>query len=169
MLLIDAMSRHPMWQPNAAHHLAATTALMGRERLAVAAQVHGLVRPDCAFPVRCRLRLSHAAESLAVQRTAALAPPQAAVLSHAMTLITASAIGEAGQAGRVLQCGLWLRCRSSLAVGLRPSWHLPITRFYLLHQGLTPAFTGPPNGLTMMSKNGASRLPLQRLVRPTST
>src|SRR5438105_11629630 len=108
MLLIDAMSRHPMWQPNAAHHLAATTALMGRERLAVAAQVHALVRPDCAFPVRCRLRLSHATDSLAVQRTAALAPPQAAALSLAIAFATASAVGEAGQAGRAQPCGFRL-------------------------------------------------------------
>jgi len=92
---------------------------MGRERLAVAAQVHALVRPDCAFPVRCRLRLSHATDSLAVQRTAALAPPQAAALSLAIAFATASAVGEAGQAGRAQPCGFRLRCRSSMAVELR--------------------------------------------------
>src|SRR5438270_532940 len=32
--------------------------------------------------------------------------------------------------------------------GALVSLHLLITRFYLLHQGLTPAFTGPPSGLT---------------------
>src|SRR5205085_9836221 len=43
-------------------------------------------------------------------------------------------------------CGIWLRCRSSIAVGLLAALHLPITQFHLLRQGLTLPFSGAVNG-----------------------
>ena len=127
------------------------------ENLASAAPVHVVVRPRpdsvvCSrtAPVACRRQPRRAAS------TAALAPPKAAALAHAITTATASAAWRGGPS------------RSSIAARLPASMGLPVAGFQLRSQGLTPAFREAARGTHLTYEKCASRPSLQRLVRQPS-